>query len=102
MKHLDWNTVSAAERRTALARPNAGLREDVFRQAAVVISAVRAEGDAAVRRFTRQFGGPSIDDLRVSPAELRAARAALSGGQIAALERAIANVARFHEAQRPA
>jgi histidinol dehydrogenase len=30
---------------------------------------VRAEGDAAVRRFTAQFGGASLADLRVSPAE---------------------------------
>ena len=60
---------------------------------------MRAEGDAAVRRFTTQFGGASLDDLRVSAAEFREARAALSAEQIAALERAVANVARFHEAQ---
>ena len=55
-------------------------RDEVFRQAAAIIAAVRAEGDAAVRRFTQQFGGAALDDLRVSAAEFREARAALRAG----------------------
>jgi len=99
MKVIDWATSSRDARRAALARPAEGARDEVFREVAAIISAVRAEGDAAVRRFTRQFGGPAIDDLRVSAAEFREARSALLPAQIAALERAVANVATFHEAQ---
>ena len=99
MKIIEWKTASADARRAALARPAAQSRDEVFRQAASIIAAVRAEGDAAVRRFTTQFGGASLDELRASAAEFRDARAALSAPQIAALERAVANVARFHEAQ---
>lgn len=100
MKYVDWNTASTEARRAALARPAAESRDEVFRQAAAVINAVRDEGDAAVHRYTQQFGGPTAGDLRVSVAEFREARAALSAVQIAALERAVANVTRFHEAQR--
>lgn len=100
MKYVDWNTASTEARRAALARPAAESRDEVFRQAAAVIKAVRDEGDAAVHRYTQQFGGPAASDLRVSVAEFREARAALSAVQIAALERAVANVTRFHEAQR--
>jgi len=99
MKIVDWKTSSPEARRAALARPAAESRDEVFRQAASIIAAVRAEGDAAVRRFTTQFGGASLADLRASAGEFREARAALSAEQIAALERAVANVARFHEAQ---
>jgi histidinol dehydrogenase len=99
MKIIDWKSTSSEARRAALARPAADSREEVFRQAASMITAVRAEGDAAVRRFTAQFGGASLDDLRASAGEFREARAALSAEQISALERAVANVARFHEAQ---
>jgi histidinol dehydrogenase len=102
MKLIDWNTASAEARRAALARPAAGSREDVFRQAAAIVAAVRAEGDAAVRRFTRQFGGPELPELGVSRAEFAAAKASLSASQIAALERAVENVSRFHEAQKSA
>ena len=99
MKVIDWKTSLPDARRAALARPAADTREEVFRQAANIVAAVRAEGDTAVRRFTAQFGGASLDDLRVSAAEFREARAALTNEQIAALERAVANVTRFHEAQ---
>jgi histidinol dehydrogenase len=100
MKYVDWSAASPEARRAALARPAAESRDEIFRQAAAVVKAVRDEGDAGVRRFTQQFGGPALDELRVSTTEFRAARAALSAVQTAALERAVANVTRFHEAQR--
>ncbi|MDF3020778.1 MAG: histidinol dehydrogenase [Steroidobacteraceae bacterium] len=100
MKIIDWQTASPDARRAALARPAAGSRDEVFRQAAAIVSAVRAEGDVAIRRFTRQFGGGDLQELRASRAEFAAARAALDAGQIAAIERAVANVSAFHEAQK--
>jgi histidinol dehydrogenase len=99
MKILDWKTASPDARRAALSRPAAQSREDVFRQASEIVSAVRAEGDAAVRRFTRQFGGPELTDLKVVAEEFREARAELDANQIAAIERAVANVTSFHQAQ---
>src|SRR5687767_11686466 len=101
MNVIEWKSADPGARRAALRRPSAGSREDVFRQAAEIIAAVRAEGDAAVRRCTQKFGGPSLENLQVSPAEFRAARAALGAREIAALERAVTNVTRFHEAQLP-
>jgi histidinol dehydrogenase len=99
MKVIDWTSASLDVRRAALARPAADSREEVSRQAASIVAAVRAEGDAAIRRFTRQFGGPDLTELRVTRAEFSAARAALNGTQVAALERAVANVTSFHQAQ---
>jgi histidinol dehydrogenase len=100
MKFLEWKSATDDLRRAALARPAAQSRDEVLAQAREIIAAVRAEGDEAVRRFSRKFGGPALDDLRVSPGEIREARAALSNEEVAAIERAIANVMRFHEAQR--
>ena len=99
MNFIEWKTADPTTRRAALSRPSAGSRDDVFRQAADVIAAVRTEGDAAVRRYTQKFGGPALDELRVTPAEFREARARLDAREIAALETAVANVTRFHEAQ---
>jgi histidinol dehydrogenase len=99
MQTLDWTSATPDARRAALTRPAAERREDVFRQAGDIVAAVRAEGDAAVRRFTQKFGGPALEELRVSAAEFRAARASLRNEEMAALERAVANVSRFHEAQ---
>jgi histidinol dehydrogenase len=100
VKILDWTTSTPEARRAALARPAAASRDEVFRQAAAIVASVRDEGDAAIRRFTKQFGGVSVDDLRVSPQEFRTARAALRAPELSALELAVANVTRFHEAQR--
>ena len=99
MQVLDWTTASPDARRQALARPAAESRADVRRAVTEIIAAVRTEGDAAVRRYTKQFNSVAVDDLRVAPAEFRDARASLTSAQIAALERAVANVTRFHEAQ---
>ncbi len=99
MHILDWTSASKDTRRAALARPAAGSRVDVHTQAAEIVNAVRADGDAAVRRYTQKFGGNAPDDLRVTPAEFRAARVSLPAPQIAALQRAVDNVTRFHEAQ---
>jgi len=100
MQILDWSAASPEQRRKALARPAADSRAEVQAQAADIVTAVRAEGDAAVRRFTEKFGGAVPGELRVSAQEFREARARLTGEQIAALECAVANVTRFHEAQR--
>jgi len=100
VKIFDWQTAPDDARRAALARPAAINRVEVVAQAAAIVAAVRAEGDDAIRRYTQQFGGAALESLVVSPAEFRQARAMLRNEQIAALERAVSNVGRFHEAQR--
>jgi histidinol dehydrogenase len=101
MLTLDWQTASPEAKRAALSRPAADTRAEVFAQASEIVAAVRAEGDTAVDRFTRKFGGPALADLRVSPREFADARQSLRAEQVAAIERAVANVSRFHEAQQP-
>jgi histidinol dehydrogenase len=100
MDVLDWLTLSADARMNALRRPAQAQRPEVASAVAGIVRRVQREGDAAIRQFTREFDGVDLDDLRVSPRELQAARAQLAASDIAALERAIANVTRFHEAQQ--
>lgn len=99
MRILDWNRLSAAERREALARPPQV--NDVSAVVLEVINAVRQGGDAALRSYTNRFDGVDVETLRVSAAEFDAARQALSAPQIAAIRTAIANVERFHASQMP-
>lgn len=101
----DWALLDAAARARLLERPHTGADSEVLAEARAIVDAVRALGDAAVRRFTARFDGIAaerLDSLRVAPAEFAAARTALSPSQIAAIERAIAHVEAFHAAQRPA
>jgi histidinol dehydrogenase len=96
---LDWSKLSAVERRDALRRPAQAAADTVLRGARETIADVRARGDAALHELTQRFDGVALVALEVSAAEFTEAEQALSPPQIAALQRAIANVQRFHEAQ---
>jgi histidinol dehydrogenase len=101
MKPFDWNELSDAERSELLQRPavadDAGIRGGTEE----IIQEVREGGDAALRRLTSQFDRADIDDFRVSREELADAGRQLGAEDLDAIELAIANVRRFHEAQRP-
>lgn len=64
-----------------------------------IIAAVRAEGDAAVRRFTNTFDGVDIADSRVGRNELDAALASIPAELAGALAEAADAVRAFHMAQ---
>jgi histidinol dehydrogenase len=69
----------------------------VTEAAAAIVADVRAEGDAALRRYVERFDG--VDgELRVAPDELDGALAALDPAVRAGLEVAIANVRAVAEA----
>ena len=65
-----------------------------------ILQAVRAEGDAAVRRYTEQFDGQAPASLRLEAAAIRQALAEADPEFIAALERAAANIRAYHERQK--
>lgn len=96
---LEWSSLSADERRAALRRPAQADTDGLHRRVAEIIKEVRARGDQALLDFTERFDGVKLQSLEVDAAEFAAAEKALSAEQRAALERAISNVRRFHEAQ---
>jgi len=99
---LIWANLSQTERREALQRPTHRGSEELLGRVRMIIDEVRQGGDAVLKRYTRDFDGADLAELRVQPAEFDAAEKRLSAEQIAALDRAIGNVARFHEAQATA
>ena len=101
MRILDWESLSAGERRAALARPTQSARDDVDALAREVIANVRAGGDEALRAYGRRFDGAELQGLTAGAEEFAQAERTLTSEQHAALERAIDNVERFHRAQQP-
>lgn len=96
---LDWEQLSDEERHSALRRPAQANTEDLHRRVKTIIDDVRSRGDEALLDYTRRFDGVSMQSLEVDGAEFAAAERALNAQQRAALDRAIDNVRRFHEAQ---
>lgn len=79
--------------------------EAVERAVAGILADVRKRGDAAVLEYTAKFDGSvaaSMADLRVSPAELKAALESIPAKQREALEAAAARVRSYHEKQKMA
>ncbi len=74
--------------------------ESVAEKVAEIIARVRANGDDALRYYTRQFdtGGSTPSALRVPDAELETAAKRLHGDVGAGLDHAISNVMRVAEA----
>ncbi len=96
-----WSSLAPAEQDALLARP--ALRDSEERRAEVrsIIERVRREGDSAVRELTERHDGVRLEDFRVDEAEIAAAERALPRSALAAIDVAIANVRRYHQAQQP-
>ena len=101
MRILDWNSLDRPASQAALARPQVQVRAEGTRVAAELVDQVRRDGDAALKTLTQRFDAAEIKCLAVVRNDFAEARRALTDEQIVALERAIANVQRFHELQLP-
>ncbi|MDE1900479.1 MAG: histidinol dehydrogenase [Alphaproteobacteria bacterium] len=101
MHIIDWAGATAPQRQQALARPAMGRDESVAQAVAAIVADVRARGDDAVRDINARFDPASRENLRVGADEIASAVAGLDAGLRAAIDRARANIAAFHEAQRP-
>lgn len=96
---LHWPSLGPAERRHALRRPAQEASTATLEAVREIVQRVRNEGDAALRELTLRFDGSAF--AAVSAAEFEWAEAALPPEQQRALDRAIANVERFHRMQAP-
>ncbi|MBL8202494.1 MAG: histidinol dehydrogenase [Chromatiales bacterium] len=99
LRRYDWSAVDAAGRREALLRPAVTQNPDLEATVRRIVATVRREGDAALLRLARELDRAELSDLRVSEQEARAAEAALPPEARSAIDAAIANVRRFHDAQ---
>ncbi len=64
-----------------------------------ILAAVKANGDEALRSFSKQFDGVELSSLQVTAEEIAAASAMLSEALKTAMQQAAKNIRTFHEAQ---
>ncbi len=91
-----------AERKiSAISRRKPGADPALEGRVAEIIEAVKADGDAAVLRFTREFDAPGMvaENLVVSEAEMDAAYAGVDEEFLGILRTAICNIEDFHKQQ---
>ena len=66
-----------------------------------IMEQVRSDGDDALKALSLKFDGVALSEIKVSEAEIEAAKAHVSDKVKAAVEQAYANVYAFHKAQMP-
>jgi histidinol dehydrogenase len=73
---------------------------DVAETVGAILKDVRSRGDAAVQEYTARFDGVHMEDFRVPEPQLQQALDAVDVELRNVLERAAANIRRFHERQK--
>lgn len=98
---LRWSSLSDADREALLRRPALAADETLRGETEAIVARVRRDGDDAVFELTRQFDGVELEALAVTEREFADAAEQTTRSARAAIDVAIENVRRFHEAQRP-
>ncbi len=73
---------------------------DIEKKVAPILAKVRAEGDAALRHYAREFDKLELDELAFVPDQLAAAADQLDESLKKAIMQAYQNIRFFHEAQK--
>ena len=85
--------------RAELTKPR-GSHEDVSATVSEILSTVRAEGDAALFRYTERFDKVKLQSLSVSEEEWEQGLKTIDREFMAILEEAEGNIRRYHEQQK--
>ena len=98
MKRIDWNALGADERAAVLRRPVQAVSDTLREGVWAIFDAVAARGDGALRDYTAQFDGVSLEDFEVGAEEFEAAAAQVPANVQAAILEAAARIEAFHRA----
>jgi histidinol dehydrogenase len=100
---LGTNDPGFEEAFTALLGQARETTETIDQAVAAIIAEVRAEGDAALLRYTERFDRLALtaDRLRIGAAEIEAAVAGIEPSLMAALDLAASRIEAFHRMQVP-
>ncbi|WP_264877163.1 histidinol dehydrogenase [Vibrio agarivorans] len=101
MRTVVWQSLSESQQDSILERPAITEGANITAAVSEVIGQVRAKGDEALLELTEKFDGVKPSSIRVSEQDIDEASARLSAEMKQALEQAYANIAKFHEAQKP-
>ncbi|MGB5354783.1 MAG: histidinol dehydrogenase [Woeseia sp.] len=96
---MSWTDLAPAERDRLLARPAVNANREISEAVQNILERVRKDGDAALRAITEQFDRVRLESFLVADEEIETAARQLSKESSNAIDQAIANVRRFHDAQ---
>lgn len=102
MRTVVWNDLSAEEQSQVLQRPVQMSAQSLEDNVRAIGNAIQQEGDVALIRFTEKFDKTLLTDVVLPQSAFAKAEQNLSDEFKKAIQNAYNNIAKFHEAQKPA
>lgn len=102
MRTVVWNDLSAKEQSQVLQRPVQMSAQSLEDNVRAIGNAIQQEGDTALIRFTEKFDKTLLTDVVLPQSAFAEAEKNLSAEFKKAIQNAYNNIAKFHEAQKPA
>ena len=102
MRTVVWKDLSAKEQSQVLQRPVQMSAQSLEDNVRAIGNAIQQEGDAALIRFTEKFDKTLLTDVVLPQSAFEEAEKNLSDEFKKAIQNAYNNIAKFHEAQKPA
>lgn len=99
---IRWADCNEKQQNALLMRPAIAASGSISTAVSDIIDQVRREGDIALQALSRRFDKTEIDSVKVTANAINEAEARLGDEIKIAMETAIRNIRRFHEAQIPA
>lgn len=99
---IRWSSCHANEQKALLTRPAIAASTNISAAVTQIIEQVKARGDSALIEFSQRFDKTAISTIRVSQDAVEQAATRLDDNIKIAMQTAISNIRRFHEAQKPA
>ena len=94
------NQKNAEELKAYLESRNEEISSDIIIKVSKILEDVRKRKDAAVKEYTEMFDGISMDDFKVSEAEIEEAAALCDPEFMESMQKAKVNIEYFHNAQK--
>jgi histidinol dehydrogenase len=97
----NWATTDKGERNKLLTRPSIASDRSISSVVAQIMSSVKENGDIALREFTEKFDSVKLDSFKVTKAEFQDANMLVSEDARKAINKARAQIEKFHTAIAP-
>src|SRR5580765_2871948 len=94
-----WNTSEAKSYLDKICSRGSEIPPEIDQSVQRILREVRTQGDSALRKFTKEFDGIELENLRIDPEEIRSLAAQVDPGLRDILRLAKENIRRFHQFQ---
>ncbi|BET96330.1 hypothetical protein TCT1_12510 [Xenorhabdus sp. TCT-1] len=99
---IRWQSCTPEQQKILLTRPAIAASDDISGTVKQILATVKTRGDQALQEFSQRFDKTTVETIQISANEVNAATARLTPEIKQAMQQAMNNIRRFHEAQKPA